>query len=183
MEFNITVSNPMLVGAIELLKAEDTPGHRNMFVGELQKASLLAPALITPEPVEDEEGKLKVIPESKIQFPLLAAPDGKQFYVGFTDMVEYQKWQEKNGKLPFFALRFEDYARMLFVKDVQGNLSPALGIVINPYGANLVVPKEMVAGIMAARAAQAQKQAGSGPGQKLRVNMPKKKPDREADEQ
>ena len=32
---------------------------------------------------------------------------------------------------------------------------PAAGFVINPFGANIVVPREMVAGIMAARAAQA----------------------------
>lgn len=183
MEFNVSVSNPMLVGAIELLKAEDTPEHRNMFVGELQKASLLAPAVIDPEPVEDEEGKLKITPGSKIQFPMLAASDGKRFYMGFTDMVEYRKWQEKNKELPFFAIKFDDCARMLFGRDAQGNICPALGFVINPYGANLVVPKEMVAGVMAARAAQVRKQAGSAPEHKIHINTPKKKSDREADEQ
>lgn len=172
MEFNITVSNPMLVGAIELLKAEDTPEHRNMFVGELQRASLIAPALVDPEPVKDEEGKLKITPGSKVQFPMLTAPDGKKFFVGFTDMTEYEKWQEKNKALPFFAMRFEDYAGMMFRKDAQGNMSPALGFVVNPYGANLVVPKEMVAGIMAARVAQTKKQMDGSSVQKLRVNVP-----------
>ena len=52
MEFNKTVSNPMLVGALELMKAEDTPAHRNMFMGELTKASFLTPAII--EPVKSE---------------------------------------------------------------------------------------------------------------------------------
>ena len=172
MEFNVPVSNPMLVGAIELLKAEDTPGHRSMFVGELQKASLLAPALVDPEPVEDGEGKLKITPGSKVQFPMLTSSDGKWYYMGFTDKVEYRKWQEKNRELPFFALKFEDYARMLFGRDSQGNICSALGFVINPYGANLVVQKQMVAGVMAARAAQAKKQAGAPPMQKLRINVP-----------
>lgn len=162
----------MLVGAIELLKAEDTPEHRNMFVGELQRASLIAPALVDPEPMKDEEGKLKITPGSKVQFPMLTAPDGKKFFVGFTDMTEYEKWQEKNKALPFFAMRFEDYAGMMFRKDAQGNMSPALGFVVNPYGANLVVPKEMVAGIMAARVAQTKKQMDGSSVQKLRVNVP-----------
>ena len=35
MEFNKPVSNPMMVGSIELLKAEDTPEHRQMFLDEL----------------------------------------------------------------------------------------------------------------------------------------------------
>ena len=161
MEFNKTVSNPMLVGAIELLKAEDSPEHRNLFVEELQKASLLAPAVVEPAPVENAEGKLTLAPESKIQFPMLAAPDKKRFSMGFTDMTEYRKWQEKNKELPFFALRFEDYARMLFSKDAQGNVNPASGIVINPFGSNIIVPKEMVAGIMTARAEAAKRRADS----------------------
>ena len=45
MEFNKPVSNPMLVGAIELMKAEDTPDHRNMFLNEMMKAFFLAPAI------------------------------------------------------------------------------------------------------------------------------------------
>lgn len=159
MEFNKTVSNPMLVGAIELLKAEDSHEHRNLFVEQLQKASLLAPAVVEPEPVEDAEGRLTLAPGSKIQFPMLAAPDKKRFHMGFTDMTEYRKWQEKNKELPFFALRFEDYARILLSKDAQGNACPALGVVINPFGSNIIVPKEMVEGIMAARAAAAKRQA------------------------
>ena len=98
MEFNKPVSNPMLMGSIELMKAEDTPAHRNMFVGELAKASFLSPAIIEPAPVEDPEGKLTVAPNSKVQFPMLNTPDGAKFFMAFTDEAEYQKWQEKNQK-------------------------------------------------------------------------------------
>ena len=48
MEFNKPVSNPLLMGSIELMKAEDTPAHRNMFMGELAKAEFLSPAIIEP---------------------------------------------------------------------------------------------------------------------------------------
>ena len=57
MEFNKNVSNPMLVGAIELMKAEDTPEHRSMFVDELVKAEFLSPAMVDPVPEEDGEGQ------------------------------------------------------------------------------------------------------------------------------
>ena len=56
MEFNKPVSNPMMVGSIELLKAEDTPEHRQMFLEELQKAKFLAPVVIDPVPQPDEKG-------------------------------------------------------------------------------------------------------------------------------
>ena len=58
MEFNKNVSNPMLVGAIELMKAEDTPEHRGMFVEELAKAEFLSPAMVNPAPAEGADGEL-----------------------------------------------------------------------------------------------------------------------------
>ncbi|MCM1025345.1 MAG: SseB family protein [Roseburia sp.] len=156
MEFNKVVSNPMLVGCVQLMRAEDTPEHRSMFVGELTKALLQAPALIDPAPAEDGEGRLTVTPGSRIQFPMLSTPDGKRFYMGFTDPVEYNKWAERNNKPPFFALRLDDYLNMMFRRDSQGNENPALGLVLNPLGDNIVIPREMLAGIMAAKMGQMQ---------------------------
>lgn len=179
MEFNKPVSNPMLVGTIELLRAEDTPEHRNMFVTEMTKASFIAPALIDPEPVENAEGKLTIAGNSKIQFPMLSAPDGKKFFMAFTDASEYEKWQEKARPLPTFALKFDDYAAMLFHKNGDGSTTQALGFVINPVGCNIIVPKEMVANIMAARVAAAKQQAAKQQGAKVIPfpgnNIPEKK--------
>lgn len=154
----------MLVGCIELMKAEDTPEHRNMFVAELTKASFQTPAVIDPEPVADGEGNLTVTPGSRVQFPMLATPDGKKFFMGFTDPVEYRKWVERNKEMPIFSLTFDDYASMILRKDAQGNESPALGVVINPMGANVIIPKEMIAGMMAARVAHARQMAAKRPG-------------------
>lgn len=169
MEFNKPVSNPMLVGCFQLLIAEDTVEHRNMLVNELQNANLLAPAMIEPAPEEDAEGNLRLIPGSKIQFPLLITPDGKQFFMGFTDDIEYQKWVAQNQPLPTFALRFDDYVGMMLNKDAMGNISQALGFVINPYGVNLIVSKDMIAGIMGTRLAHAARTANARSAQKLRV--------------
>ena len=154
MEFNKPVSNPMLLGCIELMKDEDTPEHREMFIEEFSKASFLAPALVNPAPIEDEEGKQVIAPGSQIQFPMLGTKDGKKLFVAFTDKVEYDSWQEQNTPLPMFTLKMEDYARMLLSRDPMGNLSPAIGLVINPLSSNLVVSREMLAGIMARRMAQ-----------------------------
>lgn len=151
MEFNKPVSNPMLMGTIELMRDDDTPEHRNMFVDELIKASFLSPALIDPEPAADAGGKLTIVSGSKVQFPLLTAPDGKKFFMAFTDASEYDKWQEKTRPLPTFALKFDDYAAMLLHKRSEENTPQAFGFVINPAGCNIIVPKEMVANIIAVR--------------------------------
>ena len=72
MEFNKPVSNPMMVGSIELLKAEDTPEHRQLFLDELQKAKFLSPVVIDPVPQPDEKGQVKIARDSKVQFPMLS---------------------------------------------------------------------------------------------------------------
>ncbi len=158
MEFNKSVSNPMLVGCIELMKEEDTPEHRSMFMKELARAELMSPAIVEPAPGE-KDGEQVLLPGSKVQFPMLSAPDGRKFFVAFTDVTEYDKWKEKNPDFPAFALKLEDYGAMLLRKDPQGNACPALGVVLNPFGANIVVPREMLAGMMAAKVAQAKELA------------------------
>ena len=69
MEFNKSVSNPLLAGSIELMKEEDTPQHRNMFVGELSKAELLSPAIVEPEPAEGPAGTVPVRLGGRWRFP------------------------------------------------------------------------------------------------------------------
>lgn len=173
MEFNKPVSNPMLVGAIELMKAEDTPDHRNMFLNEMMKASFLAPAVIEPTPERDETGKAKLAPGSRVQFPMLTTQDGKRFFMAFTDRMELRKWKDEEDQQTF-ALKFEDYAAMLLRRDPKGNASPALGFVINPYGGNIVISREMAASLMAARLAQAKNKAGQpiNPGGPVNLAQP-----------
>lgn len=153
MEFNKSVSNPMLVGAIKLMREEDTPEHRTMLTGEIMKAHFLAPAIIMPEPEKTENGELKIQIGSKVQFPMLSTPDGKQFFMAFTDSVELKKWKD-DERIYTFALTFDDYAGMLLTRK-EGKVCPALGFVINPFGGNVLVTREMVASFVAARIAQA----------------------------
>lgn len=148
VEFNKSVSNPMLCGCIELMKADPTPEHQNMFVTELTKAKFLSPAVVTPAPETDAEGKRKLVPGCKIQFPMLTAPDGKNFFMAFTDKMEFDKWKHEEGT-PVFALNFGEYAGMVLRKD-----GPAAGFVINPYSANIVIPKEMLNNLMLSRIAK-----------------------------
>ena len=148
MEFNKITSNPMLVGSMELLKADPSQEHKNLFVSEMMKAKFMSPAMITPEPMADENGEKKLSPGSKVQLPILSAPDGKQFFMAFTDKMEFEKLR-KDEDAPFVALSAEEYAAMLLRKDC-----PVMGFIINPGSANMVVPKEMLGAIIAAKIAK-----------------------------
>lgn len=152
MQFNKPVSNPMLVGSIELLKAEDSPEHRKMFEEEAMKALYLAPVIVNPAPVPDEKGNVIIKPGSQVQFPMLSAPDGKRFFMAFTDWTELKKWKDEENQQTF-AMSFDDYMDMLFRKDQNGSENPAAGFVINPYGGNIAITKELAMAFISDRAA------------------------------
>lgn len=147
------ITNPMLCGTIELMKAEDTPEHRKMFMDEMVRARYLAPVVVTPKPQPDANGMLKITPEHKVQFPMLTNKEGKHVLMAFTDVEELKKWQNDPAQ-ETFGFTFNDYAEMLLRKDKNGEVSPAIGFIINPFGNSVLVSREMVAGIIASQMAQ-----------------------------
>ncbi|MCM1326522.1 MAG: SseB family protein [Bacteroidales bacterium] len=147
MDIKKPITNPMLVGAMELLNAENTPEHRKIFFEEVVKAVFLAPVVIDPPPVADGQGMFRIPPESRVQFPLLKAPDGKQFFMAYTDWDELQKWNNQDNQQTF-GLKLTDYADMVFKRNESGEMNPVAGVVINPYGGNMALTKEMIAGIL-----------------------------------
>ncbi len=161
MEFNKPVSNPMLNGLIELLKEDPSEEHRNLFVNELVKGSYIAPVTLVPAPVQTPDGRWMVDPDTQFHFPLLKTVDGKEFFMGFTDQGEFDKWIEVNKPAPYFALTIEDYANMIFLTDGNGKECTAEGLVINPMGANVVLPRTMMAGILITKLPEVQKRIAS----------------------
>lgn len=132
------ITNPMLVGAIELMKSNSTTEHRKMVIEEMLHAHFLSPVVITPKPEPDENGIAKMSPDAKISVPMLTAPDGKHFFMAFTDIEELQKWKKEEGQ-QIFGFSFADYVKM--VRTAQDNCQ---GFVLNPYSHNLVLTRDMI---------------------------------------
>ena len=145
MELQKNVSNPMLMGAIELMKADPSEEHKKMLFEEIMKADYLVPALIEPTPVADGEGRMRLSKEQKIAFPMLKTPDGRKFFAAFTDKMEYEKYQ-KDEKLSRLTMKMEEIGHVM----LRGQ-TDATGCVINPGGCNIMVPKEMMQTILAAK--------------------------------
>lgn len=141
----------MLVGIIELVREDDSEEHREMFVEELLKAKFMVPVVIIPEPIRHPDGRPMIAGDSKIQFPMIINNEKQKFFMAFTDPVEYKKWTDQNHVLNTFNLKFEDFVNMLFIPDSMGNDGEAQGLVINPYGINMVIPKLLIASIMSAK--------------------------------
>lgn len=77
--------------------------------------------------------------KTRISFALLNDANGRRFYPLFTDTEELMKWQLAQAETPHtMALAFDNYAQMIVDKNA------ADGIVVNPFGDNLMIEKEMV---------------------------------------
>ncbi len=153
MEINKTVSNPMLAGAMQLIRADGgqaQPAHHAMLLEQLDKAELLAPAEITAE--VDSEGNKLINEKAKVRFPILNAPDGKRLFVLFTDSATIEMAKEKedpNGLMKMYSqdtvvMRFSQMAGMLLSKNPDGSDNGIFGIILNPFMDNIVIPKASI---------------------------------------
>ena len=128
----------MLMGALELLRAENTPDHRSMVMQEILRSRFLCPVIVDPPLVANEEGVARANADSKVNMLLLTANDDKKYFMGYTDMEEVNKWTSQ-PKHQMIVFKFADYVHMLLKPDCEVN-----GIVINPFDHNLVITKDMV---------------------------------------
>ncbi len=137
------VANPALKAAAEKVRAENTPEALNLAINELVKSILITPAQIQLDgkaPKPDAQGRIQIPKDSKVNFKILNTPDGKHYFMAFTDWEELHKWNKEPGQQTMM-LRFDDFAGLL-----ASNPSAA-GFVLNPYGANLRFESGMVASI------------------------------------
>ncbi len=138
-------ANPMLIGAMELLKAEPTREHKLLFFEELVKSRFLTPVTITPPPQADEKGRVRITDENQIQVPMLSSDDGRHFFMAFTDKGEMRLWNKKEYQQTF-SFGFREYAGMVLREGAKSD-----GFVINPYSIRLIVDKEMIQAICASQ--------------------------------
>jgi len=149
MERPRAINNPMLVGAIELLKADNSTKHRDFFLQELLKARLLTPAAVTPEPERDESGMVRIPPDAKIQIPMLSTHEDVRYFMAFTDIQELKKWVKDLEGQQLLVFGFQDFASMVKRADSQCD-----GFTINPGGASVRVTRKMIDTIQEALAGE-----------------------------
>ena len=152
MEQPKAINNPMLVGAMKLLKEDNSTKHRDFFLQELLKAQLITPATVTLRPEKDEDGVVLIPPGSQIQIPMLSTQDGLRYFMAFTDMAEMKKWVKNlEEDQQIFVFGFQDYVSMIKRADSQCD-----GFTINPGGANIRVTRRMMDTIRTALASHNQ---------------------------
>jgi quinol monooxygenase YgiN len=140
VDVNRPVENPSFVMAMNELLATPSPASEAAFLEELRKAHFLAPVAITPQPQPaDETGKTTLQESTTIAFQMITNDAQQNFFLLFTDWEELRKWRNEPHQQTLIVT-FEDLSAMiLHEKDTSS------GLVLNPYGQNLLLEKDRIA--------------------------------------
>ncbi len=138
-----SVRNPELVKAIRAMIKNDTNKTRSAMAAALMDAKLLSP--IQQETVLMEQKG----PSIRIRFEDIENKEGDKYYLAFTDMEEYDKWNEDGRHGQALVMTMEDFGNILIrqINDLKG-------FVINPYGENLSISKSLLLSLLKQREAR-----------------------------
>ena len=102
---------------------------------EIFKAEYIIPIDAKNLKIDKIEGsEISVTEDSRIRFPILENKDGKKFYPFFTDWNEYRKY-DVHTEYSIMAAAFKDMERFVDKAD---------GVVINPFGVNMILDHDMM---------------------------------------
>ena len=134
------IKNPELKAALAELKKERTQENEQKMIRQLEKARLLVPVSIKGTSAKNMQ----------ISFVLVHTNDGKTFFPAFTDEEESKKLQRPEASKGQFIVR----TVLEFAPFLSDARNQAEGVVIDPFNANIVLPKKLVISL-----AQAHQQA------------------------
>ena len=141
----------MLIGAIELMRSSEDPEKKEAVLEAILKGNFLCPATVSEPPVIGEDGEPYLKEDCEIQQKMIKDKTGRPLLMAFTSQEEMDKWLSQRAIRDFvygFGMSFLEYVDLMMQELPDGERGPAQGFVIDPYGCNLVVDRDMVANIM-----------------------------------
>ena len=146
-DINKPIANDELVKQMELVKTENTPESKNLFISSMLAARFLVPVMVdlSPEMADTSAKKSGVMPiphGTKISFHSLKSADGEVFHMAFTDKNELIKWSGYKNGMQIALLTFWDFGEMVKTTGLSFG-----GFVINPFSHNMMVRRGMIQSI------------------------------------
>lgn len=137
------IRNPKLVQAMQDLKKHDNPYTRGVLAAALMDAKLLSP-IQRQTILAEKEG-----PTTRIKFEDIQNTEGEKFYLAFTDFDEYAKWNDDDRHNQALIMTMEDFGNILIrqINDLRG-------FVVNPYGENVSITKDLLLSLLKQREAK-----------------------------
>lgn len=131
------ITNPKLVKAMQDVVKNDNAYTRGLMAAALMEARLLSP-ILRETVLMEQKG-----PSSRIKFEDIQNTEGDRYYLAFTDMEEYNKWNEDGTHDQALIMTMEDFGNILI-----RNINDLKGFVINPYGENVSISKSLLLSLL-----------------------------------
>lgn len=136
MNINEPISNPKLVDAIGGLSNDNATQQK--FFEEFAQAKLLCPADIQLQNSSRDGNEIVVGEGTSISIKHLEDTKGNKFLIAFTDWEELYKWNSSKEQQTV-VFTYKDYQSVMKnSKDIYS------GMVVNPFGANIVITIQML---------------------------------------
>lgn len=138
MNINKPVTNPDFVNVMREMKQGKKMDE--LFWKEIFKAKFLCPVNMEFGNTSQKENQKIVLGEgSSIALLSIDNNQREHFLMAFTDWTELKKWKQNHDQQTLI-LSYEDYQGIITQND-----SPYQGMVINPFGENIVLDRQILA--------------------------------------
>lgn len=147
---NEEVRNPKLVATMQAMLKHDNEQTRGQMAAELLEARLLSP--VQQQTILTEQSG----PSKRIRFMDIQNTEGERYYLAFTDLDEYAKWNDEEKNNEALIMTLEDFGNILIRQ-----LNDLKGFVVNPYGENVSISKDLLLSLLKQREAKLHTQRGN----------------------
>lgn len=144
------IKNPDLVAAMQAMQKRNDSETLSRMAAALVNSRLLSP--IRKETVLTEKSG----PSTRIKFEDIQNTEGDRYYLAFTDLDEYEKWNQEGTHNEALIMTLEDYGNILI-----RNINDLKGFVINPYGENVSISKSLLLSLLKQHEARQQAHKGN----------------------
>lgn len=141
------IRNPKLVAAMRDMVNHNTEATRGRMAEILMDSKLLSP--VERQTVITEAAG----PSTRIRFEDIQNTEGEKYYLAFTDLDEYAKWNDDEKHNSALIMTMEDFGNLLI-----RNINDLKGFVINPYGENVSISKQLLLSLLKQREARNSKE-------------------------
>lgn len=147
---NEEVKNPKLITAMQTMLKRDNEQTRGQMAAELLDSRLLSP--VQQQTILTEQSG----PSTRVRFMDIQNTEGEKYYLAFTDLEEYAKWNEEGNNNEALIMTLEDFGNILIRQ-----LNDLKGFVVNPYGENVSISKDLLLSLLKQREAKMHAQRGN----------------------
>lgn len=137
MNIDQPITNEALVDIIGKVKQNEV--REELFWKEIFKAKFLCPVIMNiAKNLQNDNSTIVLEEGTNISLLSIDNSQGEHFLMAFTDWNEVRKWKQEENQQTL-VLTYEDYQGIILKND-----SPYHGVVINPFGENVVLSRQLM---------------------------------------